>query len=687
MEQLCAVCSRIDFQHLLSTDLHLPLEGYPVVPIIDLNGLEKRDCHFCQLMATVRPYIFSANKKDEVDPPSHGWALRLYPGTILEEPWYRKKGGERRLDRTLSESGVFAIILDTKHGADYREDDPNWIVKAGFIYHSQDTSSTSEAGNVLRNLNRATADLELAKAWLAECVERHDGTCESRVSEAPPYLRLFDCQSLDCVENEDGGPASAYIALSYVWGRQNPKREESQPAMKDVLVDLPLVIRDAISVTKSIGYRYLWADQICLDPPGTKRRKVQIASMHSIYGNADLTLIAAAGEDMDFGLPGVSQRSRQGQLAADVGPFTFVAHPRAPKFDIKQSSWMTRAWTYEEAILSRRRLYFTPQQLYFECASMTCPESLRLNVQKRTDNNPIGVLGAPKAYQIFDKILFDPEWLIIHRIHDYSGRRLTHERDALDASLGFLERFRLFRKPISHLWGVPILNPINNSERKQGYNDHRIKIFVGFVNGLCWKLERPGRRRALSFPSWSWVGWEGKVSKKDLNWVDFYLDQVIESRVAMCDGTLLSLEKYIDLIFSKDQKADIVEPSCSITMRVLVLQVRLTYNSERQKWTVQRYASSQENFKEWSPTPLHLDKEFSNGTIDTLQIQSRPWKAMVVGKSRELLGKKRRPKESTIIIILDKVQDHWERFGYAKIVHKVPEENLEPTVLETMQLR
>ena len=43
-----------------------------------------------------------------------------------------------------------------------------------------------------------------------------------------------------------------YVALSYVWGRADPK--ETDP--------LPQVILDAMAVTKKLGYKFLWVGNI-----------------------------------------------------------------------------------------------------------------------------------------------------------------------------------------------------------------------------------------------------------------------------------------------------------------------------------------------------------------------------------------------------------------------------------------
>src|SRR5438045_3977911 len=44
---------------------------------------------------------------------------------------------------------------------------------------------------------------------------------------------------------------------------------------------------------------------------------------------------------------------------------------------IEKSQWGCRGWTLQEALLSPRCLYFTYDQLYFQCNLAQCCESLR----------------------------------------------------------------------------------------------------------------------------------------------------------------------------------------------------------------------------------------------------------------------------------------------------------------------
>jgi len=56
--------------------------------------------------------------------------------------------------------------------------------------------------------------------------------------------------------------------------------------------------------------------------------------------------------------------------------YRVIECPEVPHTAIPKTTWSTRAWTLQEAFLSRRRLVFTRDQTYFECASMNCCESL-----------------------------------------------------------------------------------------------------------------------------------------------------------------------------------------------------------------------------------------------------------------------------------------------------------------------
>ena len=49
-----------------------------------------------------------------------------------------------------------------------------------------------------------------------------------------------------------------------------------------------------------------------------------------------------------------------------------------PKRVIMDSPWISRGWTFQEALFSRHFLIYTHQQVYFECRSTNFCESVDL---------------------------------------------------------------------------------------------------------------------------------------------------------------------------------------------------------------------------------------------------------------------------------------------------------------------
>lgn len=59
--------------------------------------------------------------------------------------------------------------------------------------------------------------------------------------------------------------------------------------------------------------------------------------MGSVYANAELTIIAAAGVDENYGLPGVGATPRKAQLGAEIGNFKVLSSMRHPHSSIHSS--------------------------------------------------------------------------------------------------------------------------------------------------------------------------------------------------------------------------------------------------------------------------------------------------------------------------------------------------------------
>lgn len=224
-----------------------------------------------------------------------------------------------------------------------------------------------------------------------------------------------------------------------------------------------------------------------------------ISQMDQVYANASVTIIAAAGDNVQMGLPGVSNFPRQRQQWANIKNTTLLELPYGED-DLLSSKWASRGWTYQEGYLSTRRVIFTPRQLLFLCNKQYLEEYGHVLLKDQfippfrlldklssifPTSNPTGVLSTSS---------------VLRQIEQYSLRELSYSSDSFNAFRGILNYYtsgRFIATPATHLaWGL-----IAEKARSE--------------EGLCvylnWYHHTPAKRR-YEFPSWAWTGWDGPLT-------------------------------------------------------------------------------------------------------------------------------------------------------------------------------
>lgn len=316
-----------------------------------------------------------------------------------------------------------------------------------------------------------------------------------------PGLLVIDCFSIKVVSAD---PSCPYVALSYVWGEEAGGGEKK--GFKTDLRDqrLPRTIRDAMNVVRVLGMKYLWVDRYCIDNSEPAAKHHTINNMDAIYEAAHLTIIAASGRDAEHGLPSVSRTLRT--LDEDTIPpwdgivYSEFSGPHLRQF--QNSKYLTRGWTFQEDLLSRRRLIFT--------------------------NN-----RATLYYGAEDRISASSS--IFAHINEYSQRTLGYPSDSLRAFLGVFRAYERLQAPVKHVWGVPFLLDRNGNMVQPGY-------------GLLWKANQAcSLRRIQGLPSWTWAGWgswsiESRESKSGpYLWLDATPKQ-LRRKLAAPDTSDVSIE-------------------------------------------------------------------------------------------------------------------------------------------------
>ncbi|KAL6906953.1 heterokaryon incompatibility domain-containing protein [Trichoderma evansii] len=334
----------------------------------------------------------------------------------------------------------------------------------------------------------------VAKEWIRYCREHHWKTCYSQQDASVINLNLIDCESLIV---ERGHPQALYVALNYVWGSSTAYGQYALEVTSDGTLYLPSVLPPVI----------LDAIAFCIDQVNKDMKHEQIRQMDSIYENAVVTIIAAAGFDETYGLPGVMSKQRHPQPIARMEGLTILSTMRDIHDSIRSSKWFTGGWTFQEALLSRRRLVFTDEQSLSgsinalrEKYGLDFPRYLKAGMFERHSwHNVTGSISGPE-------VTLDSFLRYLTAVEDYTPRELRYQHDSLNAFAGVIKKFEKAYDPIIQLWGIP-------TTIKHGDATKRC-----FAHALCWGHAyscwdgplRPCRRP--DFPSWPWAGWAGEVN-------------------------------------------------------------------------------------------------------------------------------------------------------------------------------
>jgi hypothetical protein len=278
---------------------------------------------------------------------------------------------------------------------------------------------------------------------------------------------------------------------------------------------LPATVADAIEVMKALGEKYLWVDSLCIIQDNELDKQAFIPNMDVIYQRALLTIVAFSGDHSDTGLPGIRPSSR----SCEQHQFTIKETPIMESLDpvrkitrgsyLGDSRWDRRAWTFQEKIFSSRSLVFTAEQIYWECPNgswcedgiwevFECPPMLRraFDTKPHLRCQSVNPKEFPDAYGSL--------------VEQYTTREFSFHSDILNAFAGIVN----FIGKVWHeefFWGMPCSYFSATLQWVSEYGEFDKAVAKLRPGRVPFRL-RDGRILALPTPSWSWAGWQNKIS-------------------------------------------------------------------------------------------------------------------------------------------------------------------------------
>lgn len=355
------------------------------------------------------------------------------------------------------------------------------------------------------------------KEWVWGCASNHPECCSPGPRSLPTRLiKVGDVVDgiARLVMSGNLPSTTSYIALSYCWGPPSVGKPQlittaatlADRQTKIPLAEMPDTIRDAVVFARYMGIEYIWIDALCIIQDDAEDWATEAALMFAVYRYATLTLVAAAGDTSHSGFlqrtsagPSVLVpfESKKGESKVS-GTYVLSGLNEHRTWDADYPShmhtraWATRAWTYQEDLMSTRVLYFDNHTSYFRCQSQRRLEhssKVYDNVQSWNHLlSPVPKDISPDELKERRESLYE-RWKDL--IIEYTRRKLTVSNDKFLALSGLARTFSsaLADQYVAGLWRDDL------------------------VRGMLWNtVMQPSNPKEWRAPSWSWASSDAEIA-------------------------------------------------------------------------------------------------------------------------------------------------------------------------------
>ncbi|XTI93743.1 HET-domain-containing protein [Cenococcum geophilum] len=380
------------------------------------------------------------------------------------------------------------------------------------------------------NTTSKVLDTGLICSWIKDCENSHH-QCSLFRSGLSTANQTHGLLLIDTVEGNliDADMSYRYVALSYVWGgvkvyettKSTLSHLRSPGALRRLNSLLPEVVQDSITLVLQLGERYLWVDSLCIVQDDALTKHSQIMAMDAVYSQAILTIVAEFSRGANTPLPGVAKGTRCPLIVRrEINGIAYVSQPDTVSPSSAVTAHGGRGWTYQETVLSTRRLCISHNLVTFRCGTRQCcdvvdwkrnvPDAMELGRQARdkwhSQDNLLISLEIRRQHWAatsdeplpFDDFMFG---IVGGAIEQFSQRELSYKTDAINAFSGIISLMERCLS-ITFICGIPKeyidAALLWTSQPKAGHYPGSYEV-------------RPESHlqvyaRNAHFPSWSWAG-------------------------------------------------------------------------------------------------------------------------------------------------------------------------------------
>jgi hypothetical protein len=268
--------------------------------------------------------------------------------------------------------------------------------------YAENHSFTAPIGRPTLTEHVSPARSTLLRGWLRWCDEEHR-ECKKPQAELVTALptrllyvgdlgdRKYNLDRVRLIRASEVDGQQQYVALSHCWG-QLPKEEQKMFCTTQGNIgrrlqgfsvsELPKTFQDAVTITRELGVLYLWIDSLCIIQyeDSLEDWNRESGRMESVFSQAYCTIAATAAADSNAGFLERDIRTNYVYVRDTYGNEFYVSSD-IDDFDedVGNAKLNTRAWVMQEAVLARRTIHFSANQIYWECgAGVYCENLTRL---------------------------------------------------------------------------------------------------------------------------------------------------------------------------------------------------------------------------------------------------------------------------------------------------------------------
>ena len=294
-----------------------------------------------------------------------------------------------------------------------------------------------------------------AREWIEDCLSSHpscgrEHDFPSKGLRMPTRLIYIGDGRNDLRLIEAGSDTHPYVTLSHCWGNvkrpfvTNHQKNVKQHLQSIPFGDMPLTFRDAVAATRSLGYKYLWINSLCIIQNDALEWENECAKMCDIYEGSVVTICGPEASDSTQGFlhsrtskPGTRrwkyEKKENGKGDGDSEwKKAVISSLGQPK---PRPPLSTRGWALQEYLLALRTISFTADGMLWDCRTICLSEDKECDITYHS-------LQFFRKSHILDVRTSESRLEYVWRfiVTEYSRRSLSRQSDRLPALSGIATR-------------------------------------------------------------------------------------------------------------------------------------------------------------------------------------------------------------------------------------------------------